>query len=283
MSAPGVLRALLALALAASLPGVAAAQRSYDPVQRYDPTQDIGIDQRLGEVVPADIRLVDEAGGEVSFGELFETGRPVVLALVYYECPMLCGLVLEGALRGLRPLGLDAGSDFTFVAVSIDPREGPELAARKRARLVADYGRADVEGVDGAEGLEGPAGGFRLLTGSEQQIDRLASSVGFRYVYDAAVDEYAHAGGLMVLTPERRLSRYFYGVDFAPRDLRLALVEAGDGAVGSLVDQVLILCMHWDPTTGRYGFAIQSALRIAGVLTVLAIVGFVVRDLRGGS
>jgi protein SCO1/2 len=274
MSAPRVIRALLALALTTGLSGAAAAQRSYDPIQRYDPTQDIGIDQRLGEVVPADIRLVDEAGAEVGFGELFDNERPVVLALVYYECAMLCGLVLEGVLRGLRPLGLDAGSDFTFVAVSIDPREGPELAATKRARMVADYGRAELQGV---------ADGFRLLTGTEEQVDRLARAVGFRFAYDAKVDEYAHAGGLMVLTPERRLSRYFYGVDYAPRDLRLALVEAGDGAVGNLVDQVLILCMHWDPTTGRYGLAIQSVLRIAGVLTVLAIACFVVRDLRGGS
>ncbi len=253
------------LALASTL--ALALGQSYDPVQRFDPTQDVGIDQRLGEQVPGELEFVDEDGGPVRLGDLFGD-RPVVLALVYYECPMLCGLVLEGVLRALRPISFDAGEEFTFIAVSIDPREGPELAASKRASLVEQYGRGEV--LDG----------WRLLTGREDQIRALAEAVGFRYVFDERTGEYAHAGGIMVLTPERRISRYFPGVDYPPRDLRLSLVEASDGGIGSLVDSVLILCMQWDPTTGKYGLAIQRALRIGGVLTVLGILGFIGLALR---
>ena len=249
-----------------------AAQLDPGPLQRFDPTQQVGIDQRLGEVVPGDIELVDEAGLTLRFEELFEPGRPVVLALVYYECPMLCGEVFQGLLRGLRPLGFDAGGEYTFCAVSIDPGEAPELAAAKREALLEQYGR-------GPEARDG----FRLLTGDPEAIDRLATAVGFRYVYDERADEFAHAGGLMVLTPERELSRYFYGVEFAPRDLRLALVEAADGGIGTLVDRVLLLCTHWDPAVGAYGLAIQGALRVGGVLTVLGIAGFVALSLRRES
>ena len=241
------------------------------PVQRFDPTQDVGIDQHLGETVPAELRFTDEDGGAITFGDLFEPGRPVVLALVSYECPLLCGLVLEGALRSLRPISFDAGEEFTFVAVSIDPREGPELAAAKRLSMVEQYGRSE------------DLAGWRLLTGEQDQIERLAEAVGFRYVLDERTGEYAHAGGLIVLTPERELSRYFFGVEYEPRDLRLALVEASEGAIGNLIDEVLILCMQWDPTVGRYGLAIQRTLRIGGVLTVLAIGGFVFLSLRRES
>jgi protein SCO1/2 len=259
------MRPVLLLALLAATP---AAAQSYDPllVQR-DPTELVGLDQRLGESLPRDVVLRDEAGREVRIGELLGE-RPVVLALVYYECPMLCTLVFDGLLRGLRPLSLEPGRDFELIAVSIDPREGPELAAAKKQNLLEEYGREDT------------APGWHLLTGDEQQVRRLADAVGFRYAYDEEADQYAHAAGLMVATPEGVLSRYLYGVDYAPRDLRLSLVEAGEGKVGSLVDQVLMLCMHWDPTEGRYGFAIVRALQIGGGLTVLVIGLYVILALR---
>jgi protein SCO1/2 len=258
------MRSALLLSLLAATP---AAGQSYDPLLvQEDPTAAIGLDQRLGERLPRDVVLRDEAGREVQVGELLGE-RPVVLALVYYECPMLCTLVFDGVLRGLRPLALEPGRDFELIAVSIDPREGPELAAAKKERLLEEYGRPET------------AAGWHLLTGEEDEIRRLAEAVGFRYVYDEEADQYAHAAGLMVATPDGVLSRYLYGVDYAPRDLRLALVEAGEGKVGSLVDQVLMLCMHWDPTKGRYGFAIVRALQIAGGLTVLAIGLYVTRAL----
>lgn len=260
-AALSTLAAAVGLALPA-LPGQGGSQ----VLQRFDPSQDVGIDQRLGERVPADVQLFDEDGRPVAFGELFD-GRPVILALVYYECPMLCSLVLDGALRALRPLDFDAGREFTFVAVSIDPREGPELASATRARLAHEYGRSP------------DPRGWRALTGSEAELGRLAEAVGFRYAYDEPSGEYAHAGGLMVLTPARELSRYFYGVDYEPRDVRLALVEAAGGRIGGLVDQVLMLCLSWDPRDGKYSFAVVRALQLAGVLTVLAIGGFVGRSL----
>jgi protein SCO1/2 len=263
-----MIAALLILAAAPRLAPALALRASgaQGPLQRFDPAQDVGIDQRLGALVPGDVQLTDEAGRPVAFGDLFD-GRPVILALVYYECPMLCSLVLDGALRALRPLELDAGAEFTFVAVSIDPREGPELACATRARLAEEYGRSP------------DLCGWRALTGSEAEIARLAEAVGFRYAYDEPSGEYAHAGGLMVLTPARELSRYFYGVDYQPRDVRLALVEAAGGRIGSLADQVLMLCMQWDPRDGKYSFAVVRALQLAGIATVLAIGAFVGRSL----
>jgi len=263
------MRAPLVLTLlAVSVGGTPAAAQSYDPllVQR-DPTESVGLDQRLGERIPGDVVLRAEDGRELRLDELLGE-RPVVLALVYYECPMLCTLVFDGVLRALRPLDLEPGRDFELVAVSIDPGETPDLAAAKKANLLEEYGRP------------GTAAGWHLLTGDEPQIRRLADAVGFRYAFDEESGQYAHAAGLVVATPDGVLSRYLYGVDYAPRDLRLALVEAGEGRVGSLVDQVLMLCMHWDPEQGRYGFAIVRALQIAGGLTVLAIAGYVLVALR---
>jgi protein SCO1/2 len=244
----------------------AALQALPAPVQRFDPAQDVGIEPRLGERVPADLRLLDEEGGEVRFGEL-AGGRPLILALVYYECPMLCSLVLDGALRALRPLELDPGTDYVFVAVSIDPREGAELAAAARARLAEGYGGG------------GGAGGWRALTGAQAELERLAAAVGFRYAYDEASGEYAHAGGLFVLTPELEVSRALYGVEYEPRDLRLALVDAGAGRIGTVGDKLLLLCLRWDPAAGKYTPAILRALQLGGGLTVLLIGAFVGRSL----
>ena len=266
MTPRSALRLALALTVTALIGGSAAAQ-SYDPIITFDPTREIGIDQRLGDQVPLDLEFRDESGATVRLGDYFGD-RPVVLALVYYECPMLCTLVLNGAVRALRGVPLDAGRDFQVVVVSIDPDETPELAAAKRDEYVATYDRPGGED------------GWHLLVGDQSQIQALAKAVGYRYTYDANSGEYAHAGGLMVATGDGELSHYFYGVEFVPRDLRLGLVEAADGRIGSLVDQVLMLCMHYDPSTGKYGFAIMNSLRALGALTVAAIAVFVVSMLR---
>lgn len=254
--------ALLCAALAAA---PAAGQST--PVDARRVLDEVAFAQRLGEQVPLDAAFRDHTGRSVRLGELLGDG-PVLLALVYYECPMLCTEVLNGLLRCARALPLDAGRDYRIVAVSIDPGETPELAARKREALVAGYGRAGGED------------GWSLLVGDEPQIRALADAVGFRYVYDAANDEYAHAAGLVALTPEGRASHYFYGLEYAPRDVRLGLVEAAGGAIGSAVDQVLLFCFHYDPVTGRYGLVIMNVLRLAGVLTVALVGGFVAVMLR---
>ena len=267
-----ILRSLAAgLALAAFAADGASAQRSeltYE--QRFDPAQEIGFDQRLGAQVPLDLALRDEDGREVRLAQLFGE-RPVVIALVYYECPMLCTLVLNGMVRSFRALSLDLGVDYDVVTVSIDARETPELAARKKAEYLATYGAGEPSAAAVA--------GWHFLTGDQAAIDALASTLGFRYAYDPQSDEFAHASGIVVATPQGQLSRYLYGVEYITRDLRLALVEASHGRVGNLIDQVLLLCYHYDPATGQYGFAVLTAIRTGGILTVALIVGFVARSL----
>ncbi|MFN0007843.1 MAG: SCO family protein [Planctomycetota bacterium] len=248
--------ALVLLLAALAGPAVAQAQEASRIVR------EVGIDQRLGEEVSLDLPFVDESGRDVRIGDYFDD-RPVILVFVYNRCPMLCSQVLNGLVHSLRPIDLDPGEDFEIVTVSIDPRESTELAARKKSAYVEEYGRAGAEK------------GWHFLVGGEDSIRRLTEEVGFRYVYDPATDEFAHASGFVVLTPGGVLSRYFYGLENPAGDLRLALIESSEGRIGSLVDQVLLLCYHYDPTTGRYGFAIMSALRALGVLTVLAIAAFV--------
>lgn len=230
---------------------------------------DVGIDQKLNAHVPLDIRLRDESGAVVRLGDLVD-GKPVILNLVYYECPMLCNMTMSGQIRSLTELSLDAGKDFTALTVSFDPRENHELAAAAKRTALKRYGR------DGADR------GWRFLTGDEAETRRLADAVGFRYKFDATTGQYAHAAGLIVLTPDGTVSRYLYGVEFPPRDLRLALVEASGGKVGTPTDQVLLLCYHYDPTTGKYGLAIMNLLRLAGLATVLgmgtAIIVMIRRD-----
>lgn len=233
-----------------------------------------GVDyvQRLGEQVPADLTFVDETGKTVRFGDYFGK-RPIVLVLAYYECPMLCTQVLSGVTSGLKGLSFNAGEEFEVVVVSIDPGEGPGLASAKKATYVAHYDR------------EATAGAWHFLTGRKAEIDRLAKTVGFSYTYDDKTDQYAHQAGLSVLTPDGRISRYLFGIDFAPRDLRMAIVESADRKIGSPVDAVLLYCYHYDPATGAYGLLAMRLVRLAGVLFVLAMVaGWVVlrrRERRG--
>jgi len=229
--------------------------------------QDVGLDQKLNSQIPLDLRFTDADGNPVVLSQYFGK-KPVLLTLVYYECPMLCTLVLNGTLRALRALEFSAGNEFEILTISIDPEETPELAARKRESYLKNYGR------------EGADQGWHFLVGSEDQIRPLADAVGFRYTYDPESGEYAHASGIMILTPEGKVARYFYGVEYSPRDMKLGFIEAAENKIGSPVDQILLFCYHYDPLTGNYSFAIMTFLRTAGALTVLGIVFLLVFLLR---
>lgn len=235
-----------------------------------EPLRGVGIDQRLDGQVPLDLVFRDETGKAVRLGEYIGAvpGRPTILALVYYECPMLCSLVLNGLLGSLKALSFNVGDEFNIVTVSFDPRETPALAAAKKKEYVRRYGRP------------GAAAGWHFLTGEEEAIRQLARAVGFRYAYDAKTDQYIHASGIMVVTPRGRLARYFYGIEYAPRDVRLGLVEASANRIGSPIDQVLLFCYHYDPVTGKYGLLIMNVLRLAGLATVLALGTFIAVMLR---
>jgi len=227
------------------------------------PAQLKGVDyaQKLGDQVPADLAFVDDTGRQVTLGEYFGGTRPVVLALAYYECPMLCTQVLSGLTAGLKGMRFDAGREFEVVVVSIDPGEGTELAAQKKAQYVAHYDRPETTGA------------WHFLTGRKADIDRLAQAVGFSYTYDEKTDQYAHAAGITILTPDGRIARYLFGIDFAPRDLRLGIVEATDRRIASPIDSVLLYCFHYDPAAGKYGLMAMKLVRTAGALFVLAMFG----------
>ena len=218
----------------------------------------VGIDQKLNGQVPLDLTFRDETGQTVRLGDYFGR-RPVVLTLVYYECPMMCTLVLNGLVHTMREIPFTAGDQFDVVTVSFNPRETPALAAAKKRSYLKSYGRAGAEK------------GWHFLTGDEASIQALTEAAGFRYVYDPDTRQYAHATAIMVLTPEGRLSRYFYGLEYPARDLRLSLVEASGNKIGSPVDQLLLFCFHYDPVAGKYGLAIMNAMRAAGVATALAL------------
>lgn len=221
--------------------------------------QDIRLDQRLDAQVDLGLEFTDSNGRRLRLGDLVHD-KPVILTCVYYRCPMLCSEVLTGVLKSTNAMSLKLGEDYSIVSVSIDPKETTEMAAAKKETYVRSYRR------------EGGERGWHFLTGSQDAIESLTETVGFRYRYDPASDQYAHASGIMVLTPQGRLSRYFYGIDYPPRDLRLALVESSQNKIGSAVDQVLLLCFHYDPVTGRYGLVISNVLRLASFVT-LAVLG----------
>jgi protein SCO1 len=219
----------------------------------------IGFDQRLGARVPLDDEFRDEAGRTSRLADYTGHGRPVVLVLAYYGCPMLCTLVLNGLMASLDATGLDAGADFEVVVVSFDPREAPDLARAKKDAYMRVHRRPDQDRA------------FHFLTGREGAIRALTEAVGFRYAYDPIGGQFAHASGFLVLTPEGVVSRYLYGIDYAPRDVRLALVEAAGGRIGDITDKLLLLCYHYDPERGRYGAIAMGAVRGGGVLTVVAL------------
>jgi protein SCO1 len=220
--------------------------------------QNVGFDQRLNEQVPLELLLTDEDGQQVTLGKYFQD-RPIILVLAYYRCPMLCTQVLNGMVQGLRETSLTIGKDFSIVTVSFDPHDTADTAAAKKSSYVRAYGQPEA------------AEGWHFLTGDPQSIKRLTDAVGFRYAYDPLSDQYAHAAGIVVLTPAGKISRYFYDVHYSGRDLRLGLVEASHNKIGSPVDQILLFCFHYDPTAGKYGAAIMNFIRAGGVLTVLGL------------
>jgi protein SCO1/2 len=267
-------RTAAAVVVALSWASIASAQPSAplsvpppSAVMQIPILKEVGLDQKLDAQVPLDLKFSDEQGREVTLGSLFGH-RPVVLALVYYECPMLCTEVLNGLVSSLQTIAFNAGNEFDIVAVSFDPGETPALAAQKKALYVKRYGRPGAET------------GMHFLTGREDAIHALTSAVGFRYQYDPSTDQFAHTAVLTVLTPAGHVSRYLYGIEYQPRNLRLALVEAADGKIGTAVDKALLYCYHYDPETGKYGLAIMNLVRLGGIMTVAAAVSFIVLNLR---
>jgi protein SCO1/2 len=220
----------------------------------------VGIDQRLNEQIPLDAVFKDEQGREVRLGEYFK-GKPVVLAFVYYSCPMLCNQVLNGMLSSFRAVTFNVGEQFEVVTISFDPRETPKLAAAKKETYVKAYNRA------------GAAEGWHFLTGDEANIKRVTEAAGFRYMWDEPTKQFAHASGIMVATPEGRLARYFYGIEYRSRDLRLGLVEASQHQIGTAVDTLMLYCYHYDPATGKYGAIVMNIMKVAGVVTIGLIAG----------
>jgi protein SCO1 len=259
------------VAASAQMAGAPMAGYRYEPSAPASaipkPLREIGFEQRLDEPLPLETVFRDEEGRTVPVGQYFGS-KPVILSFVYYDCPMLCTLVINAMTATLRTMSLEAGRDFEVVLVSFDPRETPALASKKKAEYLARYDRA------------GTAGGWHFLTGDEPSIQRLTGAAGFRYTWDEDTKQFAHPAGIIVATPDGRPARYLFGIEYGARDVRLALVEASEGKVGTPVDAFLLYCYHYDPMTGRYGLLIMRMLRVAGLATVLALGGFIVVMIR---
>ena len=228
--------------------------------------RDVKIEQKLNEQLPLDLLFKDENGQPVRLGQYFGQ-RPVVLALVYYDCPMLCTQVLNGMVTSFRVLPFQMSKEYDVVTISFDPRETPQLAASKKKVYVGHLPAAMQSNAEN---------GWHFLTGDAESIRQITDAVGFRYHYDEATKQFAHASGIMVATPQGKLSRYYYGIDYSARDLRLGLIESAQNKIGSPVDQLLLYCYHYDPATGKYGAVVMNMVRIGGILTVLAIVTLLV-------
>ncbi len=230
----------------------------------------VGIEQRLNQQVPADLAFRDETGKPVKLGDYFGR-RPLILSLVYFRCPMLCSEVLAGVEGSLKAISFNPGKDFDVLTVSFDPHDTPDAATEKKAEMLKRYRRA------------GAADGWHFLTGSQESIDALTKAVGFNYQYDKTTDQFAHTTGLMILTPEGKIAQYYYGVEFPPRDVRLGLIQASQNKIGSLADEVLLYCYHYDPKSGKYSAIISRIIQLAGGLTVLLIGTVLLVLLRRGS
>ncbi|MBA3694971.1 MAG: SCO family protein [Acidobacteria bacterium] len=245
------------------------APKTYDPSQAGVSSglppilKGVGIEQKLNEQLPLSAEFKDEDGNVVKLGDYFSKEKPVILALVYYECPMLCNEVLNGLTGSLKGISFDAGKEFEVVAISFDVRENdkPDLAKNKRASYLNRYGRPGAEN------------GWHFLTGTQSEIDRVTQAVGFNYQFDEASNQFAHAGGVMIITPEGKISRYLYGIDYAPKDLKFALMDSAEGNIGNPAEQLYLYCFHYDPATGKYGLQILSVMRLMAIATIVGIVG----------
>jgi protein SCO1 len=256
----------MALIAAVIVAAFAAAVQAHDD-NRPAALRDVAFEQRLDQQLPLDLTFRDSHGQAVRLRELFGA-KPVLLHFVYYRCRDLCPLLADGVVRALRPLSFDIGKEFDVVTVSFDPADTPRDAATAKEGYLKKYRRP------------GAGDGWHVLTGSADAIARLAGAAGFRYSYDAKKNEFAHATGIVLVTPRGKISRYYYGIEFSPRDLRLGLIEAAAGKIGSPIDQLLLFCYHYDPMTGRYNLVISRVLRAAAVATVLALAGLIIVMLR---
>jgi len=221
--------------------------------------RNVGFEPPLNGQIPMALRFKDEAGRDVAFGDYFH-GKPVLLALVYYSCPMLCNQVEQGVVGSLKMLSFNPGSEYEVVFVSFDPRESADMAAQKKASALSHFGRPQT------------ASGWHFLTGSKDSIDALTHAANFRYSFDPKTNIFAHASGIMLLTPDGRISRYFYGIEYPSRDVRLGLIDASAGKIGSPIDHLLLYCFHYDPSTARYSATILRIIRIGGLFTIFTIV-----------
>ena len=260
---------LAAISAAAAAPAAPGATAGAEPpaAAPLPVALQVGFDQKLGGQVPLDLPLRDEEGRTVRLGDLFG-GRPVILSLAYYDCPMLCGMSLQGIASSLKTLSFDAGREFEVVTVSFNPKETAAQARAKKIQMLDLYGRA------------GAAPGWRFLTGDAEPIRRLTEAVGFRYAWDEEQKQYAHPTGIVLLTPSGRIARYFFGVEYAPKDLRLGLVEAADNRIGTLADRLLLLCYRYDPKTGRYSGLAINLVRTGGIVTLLILGGCILFAVR---
>ena len=255
----------LAAILCMSLGALAQTSNDVPPQLR-----NVRVQQKLNAQTPPDLKFRRENGETVNLRQLLR-GKPVILSLVYYECPRLCSMTLTGLLKALRTLDFSIGREFDVVTVSFDPRETSQLAAAKKATYIEGYGR------------DGASQGWHFLTGEQREILQLTNAVGFGFEFDTTQEQFSHASVIMVLTPEGRVSRYFFGLEFSPRDLRLGLVEAADQKIGTVADQVLLYCFAYDPHTGKYSMAILNVIRLFAALTVILIAAFIAYTLRRDS
>lgn len=235
---------------------------------KIDLLNQVGIDAQMGKQIPLDLRFKDESGKTVVLRDYFNSGRPVLIAPVYYSCTMLCNQALNGMMSSLNVLKFSAGSEFDVLAVSFDPRETPDLAMEKRQMYMDRYKRAGAEK------------GIHFLVGDDANIKPLMKAIGFKYAWDERSSQYAHASTLILITPEGKIAQYYYGIEYSPKDMRLGIIEASQEKIGSVMDQVILYCFHYDPSTGRYGATAMSAMRISGVITVILLCGFIFISLR---
>jgi len=230
----------------------------------------VGIEQHLDEQIPADLNFRDETGKPVRLGDYFGK-KPMILNLVYYNCPMLCGEVLSGLESAMRVLKFDVGKEYDVLTVSFDPRETPDMATKKKSEFLKRYGRAGADQ------------GWHFLTGQQESIDALTKAAGFQYQYDPKTGQFAHATAIVLLTPGGKITQYYYGVEYAPKDLRLGLIQASQNKIGTLADQVLLYCYPYDPNTGKYGAIISRVLQLSALATILGLGTLMIVLIRFGS